>query len=83
MTPRIQKAGIRQGRIPVRIGDQDLVIGGDVLLEIQGIKVSPSINETCRIRENTDKKEGKDIVGIKILRDGKILNLKVRGPGND
>ena len=78
-----QKAGIRQGWIPVQIGNQEIVIGGDVLLEIQGIKVSPNINETCQIRKNTDKKEGKDIIGIKILRDGRILNLEVRGPGND
>jgi serine protease Do len=76
-----QKAGIREGSLPVQIGNHMIIIGGDVLLEVQGIRISPDINDTCRIREDMDREEEKDIIRFKILRDGKILDLKARVTG--
>ena len=70
------KTGIRPGKIPVKIGDSDLLIGGDILLAVQGKAISPDIQETCEIRESMGKMEKRGELIFRILRDGKILELK-------
>ncbi len=77
------KLGIRPGKIPVKIGDSDLLIGGDILLAVQGIAISPDIKETCEIRENMGKMEKKGELVFRILRDGKVLDLKAPDRNGD
>ena len=73
------RLGIRPGKIPVKIGDSDLLIGGDILLAVQGKAISSDVQETCEIRENIGKTGKKGELVFRILRDGKLLDLKTSG----
>ena len=64
--------GLRPSRIHAYIGDQELLIGGDIILSIAGIPISPnSMLEFKKLRERA--KEG--MVDLRILRSGEIITL--------
>ncbi|KJR43887.1 DegP2 peptidase [Candidatus Magnetoovum chiemensis] len=69
------KAGVKGGVSPIQISGAIVYLGGDILLEIDGKKISSmtDINKAL-----ADKKEN-DTVKLKLLRDRKIiyLNMKV------
>ena len=70
-----QKLGLKPGMIPVQIGDNQILIGGDIVLEVQGITVSADVEKTCQIRERVRGLNRERSLDMKVLRDGKILNL--------
>ncbi|MFT6641542.1 MAG: hypothetical protein ACJAUZ_002546 [Flavobacteriaceae bacterium] len=47
-----QKAGLRAGTVPSQIGEQKLRLGGDVILEINGL-VCRSPHDFQALNENT------------------------------
>jgi len=69
------KLGLRPSEIPIQIGNQQLLIGGDIILEVQGIPISSDAKETCDIRDSVGKLNHGDSIVFKVLRGGKILNL--------
>ena len=70
-----QKLGLKPGMIPVQIGDNQLLIGGDIVLEMQGIQVSADVEKTCQIRERVKRPNRERSLDMKVLRGGKIVNL--------
>jgi S1-C subfamily serine protease len=71
-----QRLGLRPGVIPVEIAGKQLLLGGDIVLEVKGVTVSAELEHTCEIR--------KKVVGLnqgnlemKVLRDGKVVDLAV------
>ncbi len=70
------KVGLRPGTIPVQIGDDELFIGGDILLEVQGVPVSASIQDTCKIQDKMGRSEKEGYTDLKVLRGGKIIHLR-------
>lgn len=69
------KLGLRSGGIPVEIGSKKLLIGGDIILEVQGLPISIDVKETCVIRDTMGGLgQGAPIV-FKVLREGKIIDL--------
>ncbi|MFC1488362.1 S1C family serine protease [Thermodesulfobacteriota bacterium] len=71
------KLGLRPGRIPVQIGREKFFIGGDIILEVQGMPISTNVEETCEIRDTMGRiKHGKR-VDFKVLRGGEIINLYI------
>ena len=69
------KLGLRAGRIPVQIGREKLFIGGDIVLEVQGMPISLDVKETCEIRDTMGGLGRGERIEFKVLRDGKIINL--------
>jgi len=67
--------GLRPGMIPIRIGNEEILIGGDIILEIQGIVISTDPEQSCRIRDSMAKTADGDFLDVKILRAGKIIDL--------
>jgi S1-C subfamily serine protease len=67
--------GLRAGDIPVRIGREELLIGGDILLEVQGIPISTDPAKMCQIRDTMTGLIPGDRIDVKVLREGHILNL--------
>lgn len=65
------RMGLRPSRVPANIAGQDIFIGGDIILSVGGLAVSP--NMTAEFREITSKKNGVGVVLLKVLRDGKII----------
>ena len=72
-----EKLGLKPGKIPVQIAGERLLIGGDIVLEVQGIPISDDFRETCRIGEKTGGQKRGVIMDMKVLRGGEVVNLAV------
>jgi len=67
----IAQVGLRGGYIPVKIEDKEILLGGDIILEILGIPVKDK-SSLYNIKEKL-KAIGKNIkISVKILRQGEI-----------
>ena len=69
------KLGFRPGNIPIQIGRQKLLIGGDIVLEVQGMPISVDIKKTCEIRDTMGGLGNEERIDFKVLRGGEIVNL--------
>ncbi len=67
--------GLRAGNIPVQLGREEILIGGDIVLEVQGIPISTDPAKMCQIRETMAEIVSGDRIDVKVLREGQILNL--------
>jgi len=67
--------GLRPGMIPIQIGREKLFIGGDIVLEVQGMPISTDVEETCEIRDTMGRLGHGNRVDFKVLREGQIINL--------
>lgn len=67
--------GLKGGNIIATINDKDILIGGDIILEVNNISLADEMAAT-KIRENLIALNKGDQVTIKILRAGKIIELK-------
>jgi S1-C subfamily serine protease len=68
--------GIRAGTAPARIGDQELLVGGDILLAVQGVPITGDENDYVNIRASVLKLKEGDKMMIKVLRGGEVLELE-------
>ena len=72
-----EKLGLKPGMIPVQIAGERILLGGDIVLEVQGIPISNDFRETCRIGEKTVGQNRESIMDMKVLRGGEVVNLSV------
>jgi S1-C subfamily serine protease len=72
-----EKLGLRPGKIPVKVAGERILIGGDIVLEVQGIPISDDFRETCRISDKTRGKNRRGITDMKVLRGGEVVNLSI------
>ena len=70
------RLGLRPGNIPVEIAGQQLLLGGDIVLEVKGVTVSADFEHTCEIRQKAVGLNH-DNLEMKVLRDGKIVDLAI------
>jgi len=68
-----QRAGLRGGDRRVQVGNSLIMVGGDVIVEIDGVKVMSSDELIRMIR---DHRAG-EMVELKVLRKGKFLGIEV------
>jgi S1-C subfamily serine protease len=68
-----KKAGLKGGSTRTTIGGSDLMVGGDVLLEINGKRVT-SMNDVISV---VDSKKPGDTVNVKLLRGSKQRSATV------
>jgi len=54
---------------------QELLIGGDIVLEMQGIPISTDIGAMRKIREMVQERRGLTGLEFKVLRGGRIMKL--------
>jgi len=67
------RAGLQGGRIPATIQDQRVLLGGDIILKVQGIQLG---TETMtKIKESVNRARLGDNVTLTVLRAGEILEL--------
>lgn len=69
------KLGLRAGTIPIQTGDETFLVGGDVILAIQGVPVTERVENVCTIQDVVGGFGTDSRIEIQILRDGKILTL--------
>ena len=69
-----EKTGLKEGKIPVKILGRPLVIGGDIILSVDGIDIDP--RQPDNIRDHLASLEKGQEYSIRILRNGFKLDLK-------
>lgn len=69
------KMGIRGGAIPTKIYDTQFLLGGDIIIEILGIRIENSTDIFKQIRRKLASLKHGDKVTAKVLRSGKIITL--------
>jgi S1-C subfamily serine protease len=67
--------GLRAGNVPVQIGKETFLIGGDVVLSIQGVPVVPTEEDICTIRNVVGGFTAKSEIQVTVLREGKVIEL--------
>jgi S1-C subfamily serine protease len=68
------RAGLRGGREVVQIGNQQVVVGGDLIMSIDG----QPIDRNDAISRSLAKKRSGDTVELTVFRAGKTINIKVK-----
>ncbi len=69
------RMGLRAGRIPIMIGNVELLIGGDVILKVEGIPLHLDKLEQVRMKINAVKAD--QPLTFTILRGGKVQDITV------
>jgi S1-C subfamily serine protease len=67
--------GLMPGKIPVKVGREEILLGGDIILEVQGQPVSTDVEKTCEIRDTIGALQVGSRIEMKILRGGEIFTL--------
>ena len=76
-----ERLGLKAGTTRATIGDEDLIVGGDIILGILGISLSAP-NSLAIIRQKiTDLKPG-ETVPVLVLRGGKTITLTTTSPSS-
>lgn len=74
-----EKAGLRAGTVSARIGQTDIRLGGDVILEINGL-VCKSPHDFKALSEQTPTLDAENTYSLKIFREGEELELIAGAP---
>jgi S1-C subfamily serine protease len=72
--------GLRPGSITAVINGQSLIVGGDIVLEVQGVPIVPDGSSTSVIRDRLSKLKPGDEARITIIRGGEKKELTMRVP---
>ena len=73
-------AGLKPGTIHIDTGDRKLLIGGDIITEIEGIQYSTEEKKIKEILTKIDKRiESNKSIRLHVLRSGKIIKVEVGG----
>ena len=70
-----ERLGLRGGSIPIEIAGQQILIGGDVILEVLGHSLSEAGAET-KVMNSLGQLQKGDEISVKIVRAGKLIELK-------
>ncbi|MEM1135406.1 MAG: trypsin-like peptidase domain-containing protein [Bacteroidota bacterium] len=68
--------GLEGGDTKVKINDQELIIGGDIILAINGIKFEMNDDTLSKIAKNTASTKPDDPYKLTVLRGGKVITLE-------
>lgn len=68
-----ERLGLCGGDLRATIGQEQLVVGGDVILSVQGIPVER--RSVARIRERLSQLEPSESLELRIFRSGELLDL--------
>jgi len=66
--------GLQPGTVSVNLGGEEILLGGDIILQVQGIQIGSKDFEQ-RIAEAMDRLSGDDKMILQVLRAGEIVNL--------
>jgi S1-C subfamily serine protease len=72
--------GLRPGTIPVKVQDQELIVGGDIVLEIGDIVVSTNPKTEDQADQYLRAVPAGTPIRIKVLRGGKVVTLTAAKP---
>ncbi|MDH3708913.1 MAG: trypsin-like peptidase domain-containing protein [Cyclobacteriaceae bacterium] len=67
--------GVQGGTYTATIEDEEIIVGGDIILEIDGIRFSTSDQELRQLADHLKKRKPQDPLVITVLRSGKMVEL--------
>ncbi len=67
------RIGLRSSNIRVAIAEQEILIGGDIILAVDGIEISPDFDAAFRAHR-LDKPAG-ELFRLRVLRAGRVVDL--------
>ncbi|WP_455207034.1 S1C family serine protease [Kaarinaea lacus] len=70
-----QKAGIKGGDVPAVIGGNELLLGGDILLNIENVPIKDG-DSIKLIKKTIARKKSGEEVRITLLRKGQVIKIK-------
>src|SRR2546425_8486966 len=71
------RLGLKAGSTRASIGDEDLVVGGDIILAVLGISLSQPSALTV-IRQKITDAQPNDPIHVTVLRGGKVITLTAK-----
>lgn len=71
--------GLRGGTLPATIENRKLMLGGDVILEVVGVPVQDLVTYQ-QMQERMAQLRAGDEVTVRVLRDGRVVELKATLP---
>ena len=71
-------AGVRGGTTTITIDGEALVVGGDIILSVEGIEVTKG--SLIKVRETLNQLRSGDVFKATVLRAGRVLELTGRVP---
>jgi serine protease Do len=75
-----ERIGLKGGDRVALVEGKEIVVGGDVLLSVQGIPMSNSEDRTKVIKALEDLKVGDDL-WVTVFRDSKVVELRMKFKG--
>lgn len=72
--------GIRPGTMPARVGAQELLVGGDIILSVMGIPVVQDDDTYRRIQAQFRRMVPGEPITVAVLREGKVVQLSAPCP---
>ncbi|MGE0474979.1 MAG: PDZ domain-containing protein, partial [Nitrospirales bacterium] len=71
------RLGLRAGSIVATIDGKPLLIGGDIVLQVQGIPLIGDLSSYTLIRERVGRLRVGDIMTVRVLREGETHELRL------
>ena len=71
------RAGILGGSMRANIAGEDLLLGGDIVLEVDGLPYEDSNENYSRLYAHLTKLRVGDSIAIKVFRQGQVMKLSV------
>ncbi len=69
------RLGLRAGTTPAQIGEERLILGGDIIVEVMGIAMHADIKNYQRVRERLRQLKADEKITVKVLRGGRVVKL--------
>ena len=67
--------GIEDGDTEITIGEEKLIVGGDIILAINGVKFESTDESLLNIAKTIERKETESPIELTVLRAGKVITL--------
>ena len=75
-----QRLGLRPGTIPVTIGGEEVLLGGDIILGAQGVYLGPELENVDELLRAVAQLPPGSTVAVLVLREGQKIELTGRIP---
>ena len=73
-------ADLRGGSVPLYLGGRELMIGGDIILEVNGVQITSEGSIIALIKSISTVEREKNYFKLKILRAGKVREVTLTFP---
>jgi len=76
------RIGLIGGTYKATIANEEFLVGGDIVLDVAGIQVTPDGGASLQIIEHINKLKPGETVIVRVLRAGQIVTLQTQIPAN-